>query len=438
VASVVFLNRYYWPDLAATAQQLTDLAEDLAASGTDVTVVASRAGYDDPSQRLTPAETRRGVRIVRLATTRFGRARLAGRVGDYLTYMMGALFWLLRAPKPDLIIAASDPPFLLAPALVAGRLRGVRVIYNARDLYPYLAERLGVFRASNPVYRSLLWFASRLHRAADAVVALGPRMARTLIAHGARPERTTYIRDGADPDAIAPVAPADNPLLAELGLADKFVVLYSGNAGRAHTFDAVLEAARRLRKDPGIVFVFIGGGSKRPELERIVQAEGLPNVLFFGYFPREKLRYSLSMADISLVTESPAVAELLIPCKTYGIMASGRPLVFVGSESSEVAEMVREADCGHVVAPDDPDTLTKVILRLREEPGEAEALSRRSREAAETRYSRGRIAEQWRACLDNVLDGTRIGPPAEGPASRVAAGVGPPATLAAKGVASAP
>ncbi len=401
--SVVFLNRYYWPDLAATAQQLTDLAEDLARAGMDVTVIASRAGYEDPAEgRLPRRDTRRGVEIVRLWTTRFGRGRLTGRAADYITYMVGALLYLLRMRKPDIVIAASDPPFLLVPVLVARWFRGFTVIYNARDLYPYLAARLGLFREGGLVYRLLAGFAARLHRAADAVITLGPGMAEKLIEYGAPPERTTWVRDGADAAAIEPVPDHANPLLDELGLADRFVVMYSGNAGRAHTFEAVLEAARRLRDETDIVFLFVGGGSKRPALEAAAEAEGLPNIKFLGYFPRDELRYSLSLADISLVTESPSVARLLVPCKTYGIMASGRAVLFVGSEESEIAEIVHEAECGFVVSPDDPDALVNVILRLRGSPAELAALGERGRRAAETIYERGRVAAQWREQLAAV------------------------------------
>src|SRR5688500_2371171 len=108
--SVVFLNRFYWPDVAATGQQLTDLAEDLAAAGGyDVSVITSRTAYEIDGSPVAAKESRRGVRIVRVRTTRFGRARALGRVLDYVPYMCGALWELLRMPRPDVIVACSDP-----------------------------------------------------------------------------------------------------------------------------------------------------------------------------------------------------------------------------------------------------------------------------------------------------------------------------------------
>lgn len=393
--SVVFLNRFYWPDLAATAQQLTDLAEDLAAAGLAVTVVASRSAYDEPDRTLPRRETRNGVRIIRLPTSRFGRARLLGRALDYFTYWVGAWLWLLRGRRADVVVACSDPPFILAAAVMAARVRGFKVIYNVRDLYPHLAARLGVVRNGGRLHRLLDRYARRLHGAVDGVVALGPRMAAEMVASGAPVATTTHIWDGVDTNAIRPVPAERNPLVEELDLDGRFVVLYAGNAGRAHTFDAVLGAACRLRDDPDVVFLFIGGGRERPRLEEEVEREGLGNVRFMDYVSREQLSLSLSLADVSLVTERPDLVGLLVPCKTYGILASGRPLVFIGSERSDVAGVVRATRCGHVVPADQPAQLASVLRRLKENPHEREETGRRSRRAAESTFERSVTSRAW-------------------------------------------
>lgn len=407
MSSVVFLNRFYWPDMAATAQQLTDLAEDLASAGVEVSVVASRGGYAGSTPTLPGHETRNGVRIVRLPTTRFGRARIWGRVADYLSYILGLVPALLRLPRPDVVVACSDPPFVLAPALLVARLRGCKLVYNARDIYPHLAARLGVVREHGFPYRALDRLARSLHARCDAVITLGPGMGRTLTGAGAPPERTGVIPDGVDTRSIEPVPRERNPLLPELDLEGRFVVLYSGNAGWAHCFDAVIGAARLLRDDPEIVFLFIGGGRKRADLEATARAEGLGNVRFMDYLPREQLRYSLSMANVSLVTERPEVAGLLLPCKTYGILASGRPLIFIGSEQSDVAGIVRETECGYVVRPGDSAGLASVIGDLRADPERAAALGARSRRAAETAYDRSVVADRWRESLERILSSER-------------------------------
>ncbi len=405
---VVFLNRFYWPSVAATGQMLTDLAEDLAAAGWRVTVVTSRGEYGEAERDLPAEETRNGVRILRVRTTRFGQSRLLGRLADSAGYFLGATWRLARLPRPDAVVALSDPPLLLAPSLLVGRLRGFRTVYWLQDLYPHLAARLGVVRERGAGYRVASRVARRLHAAADGVVTLGPAMSRVVVAAGARAERTAHVDNWADADAIRPVAPEDNPFVAEHGLAGRFVVLYSGNAGRAHDFGAVTEAMRRLRDDAGVVFVFIGGGNRLPEIRAETERHGLRNVRFLDYLPRERLRFSLSAAGASLVTENPAVVGLLVPSKTYGILASGRPLLFVGSAESDVARVVREAGCGIVVAPDDADGLVAAIRQLRDQPEAAAAMGRRGREAAERVYDRRHATRRWAEVVEALIDGRAI------------------------------
>jgi glycosyltransferase involved in cell wall biosynthesis len=343
------------------------------------------------------------VRIIRVDTTRFGRGRLAGRASDYASYLAGALFRLLRMPPPDVIVAMSDPPLLLGVALAAARLRGGRVVYWLQDLYPHLAARLGVLREDSPAYRALYESTFRLHAACDAVITLGPRMTQAVVASGARPERTGHVHNWADTESLYPVPPADNPFLRQHDLVGKFVVLYSGNAGRAHVFDAVIEAMRRLRDDPDVVFLFIGGGKSLPEIRARCEREGLKNVRFLDYVAREEIRYSLSSASASLVTEAPGVVGLLVPSKTYGILASGRPLLFVGSSASDVAEVVRDSGAGFIISPDDPASLVDRILHLKANPAVAQEAGRRARHAAESRYSRTSATRQWDEMVRELL-----------------------------------
>lgn len=401
--SIVFLNRFYWPDISATAQMLTDLAEELAARGWAVTVVASNAAYDRQSVELPKEERHKGVHIVRVRGTRLGRHRLATRMFDYGSYYVGALFRTLRLKKQDVVAAMSDPPFILAVALAAAKLRGARSVYWVQDLFPQIASKLGVLDARRPVYRIAERIAHWLHARCDLVITLGPRMAEMLVQTSARPERTTFVHNWADAVAIRSIPTDENGFVAENGLRDKFVVLYSGNAGRAHTFEAVLHAARAFRDNAQIVFLFVGGGARIPELKAAAASEGLANVRFLDYVPRRRLAESLSAASVSLVTENPDVVGLLVPSKAYGILASGRPLVFVGSDDSDVARVVRDADCGVVISPDDGAALVRCIERLVGDHREVARLGANARRAAEQCYDKLHAVQQWQAAVERVI-----------------------------------
>jgi glycosyltransferase involved in cell wall biosynthesis len=225
-----------------------------------------------------------------------------------------------------------------------------------------------------------------------------------MVRAGAREERTAVVHNWADAAAVRPVPADENPFRREHGLAGKFVVLYSGNAGRAHTFHAVQEAMRRLREDPGILFLFIGGGHRMAEIRAAAERDGVENARFMGYVPREDLIYSLSAADASLVTESPDVPGLLVPSKTYGILASGRPLVFVGAERSDVAAVVRAARCGVVVPADDAAGLVAALSALKNDPAMAAEMGARGRIAAEAVYDRRHATARWAATVEHLME----------------------------------
>lgn len=401
--SILFVNRFYWPDIAATAQQLTDLAEDLAAAGWEVGVLTGSAGYDAGSTLPPDTESRRGVRIRRVGFGRFSRHGHVGRLVAYAGFLVSCGVRLLRVPKPDIVVALTDPPFLVAVVLAAGRVRGFRTVQYVQDLYPQLAAKLGVLPERGLVYRLLRRCAASLNRRCDAIITLGPRMVRQLVANGAPPERTAFAHNWADASTVRPMPHAENPFRSRHGLEGTFVVQYSGNAGRAHLFDEVLEAARLLRDRNDVVFLFIGGGQKLPGVRAAAEADALDNVRFLPYQERDQLRFSLAAADVALVTENPDVVGMLVPSKTYGILASGRPLLFVGSEESDVARIVRESRCGCVIRPGDGAGLATAILRLKDDAAEAAELGRNGRRAAGTIFDRPQATRRWLDLLASLV-----------------------------------
>jgi colanic acid biosynthesis glycosyl transferase WcaI len=405
---VILLNRFYWPDLAATGQMLTDLAEDLAAGGWDVRVITGRAGYASSAKRLPAFETRTGVHITRVSGTRFGRTTLLGRLLDYVTYVIGAAFVLLRVPRGSIIVGMTDPPLLATLAVLFARVHRGKSIYWVQDVFPDIAARLGTIKEGGIADRLCAAVARAIYRRSDLLVALGPAMARALVARGAPANRVRVIHNWADACAIEPIARDANPFIRAHGLDARFVLQYSGNAGRAHTFDAVCAAMELLRDESDILFQFIGGGGKTPGLKAMAARAGLNNVQFLDYLPRDELPFSLSAASVSLVTEDPRVIGLLLPSKTYGILASGRPLLFVGSAESDVAAIIRETGCGRVVDPGDSVTLAAAILGLRNDPAELAALGARARRSAETMYNRRASTAAWSEALELVAGGESV------------------------------
>lgn len=401
---LIFLNRFFFPDLSATSQILSDLAFHLAAAGHEVHVVTSRLLYDNPDIELPSRELVRGVEVHRLRTTRFGRTGLPGRAMDYASFYVAMRRHLLGlARNGDVIIAKTDPPLLSIPAAWAARRRGARVVNWLHDLYPEIAIELGVPLLKGPAGSALAAMRDRSLKRADANVVLGERMADRLRERGVAPERIHIIPNWTDDAQIAPVAPATNPLRHAWNLQDKFVVGYSGNLGRAHEFETALDAAERLRGHPRIVFVFIGGGHRVEELARLVRERGLAEQFrFLPYQARDQLKYSLSVPDAHWISLRPALEGLIFPSKLYGIAAAGRPVIAVTAKGGEIAQLVEQHACGFAVEPGNSDAFVATILALSSDAQRSAAMGERARAMLDAHFTRRQAFERWCAVLENL------------------------------------
>jgi len=401
--SLLFVNQHYWPDVASTGQHLADLAEHLAAVGFEVSVLASRGKYLRGQVPAPLVEVRHGVTIRRIRTTGFGRARHLGRLMDYATFYLQALGTLVAGPKRyDGVVFLTTPPLLSFLGAIAKRLRGQRYGVWSMDLHPDAEIASGMLRPTSFAARALEWMNAVGYRQAEFVVDLGAHMKARIVAKGVRPERTHTVHVWNRKEEVEPTPRAANPVIDELGLRDKFVIMYSGNAGLVHEFGPIMEAMRLTKDDARLFWLFVGDGPRRAEIERFIAEHGIRNAMYRGYFPREQLRYSLSVGDAHLISLRPQFVGISVPGKLYGIMASGRPAIFVGPERSESGETVLEAGCGTVVDPAGGGPAARIVDTVRswaQQPQLAADMGRRGREAFMNGFERQRCCEAFEAVI---------------------------------------
>lgn len=397
---VIFVNRYFYPDMSATSQMLFDLSCRLAQQGVQVHVVCSDQLYDDPAARLEAKETIHGIQVYRTWTSHFGRARLIGRAIDYASfYMTGSARLLGLVRRGDTVVAKTDPPLISILAAAVVKLRGARLVNWLQDVFPEVASHLG----ANPLPP---WLDRRLKNLRDYSlnvahinVVLGTRMREHLERRRIPSAQIRVIENWADGDAVIPKSVESCELRTQLGIADKFVVAYSGNLGRAHEFETLLGAAEQLRSDPDVVFLMIGGGAKMQHLRTAVEASQLSNFQFLPYQPREQLSDSLAAADVHLACLLPQLEGLIVPSKFYGILAAGRPAIFIGDTDGELARVINSSNCGATVAVGDAHALVQAIQGLRADRAAREQMGSRARSLFVERYTAARAARQWMEAL---------------------------------------
>lgn len=397
---IIIANRYGPPDESATSRMVGSLARLLARAGHDVTILASRSRHDDPSAEL-PAQDRDGaVSIRRIATTRFGRHRLAGRAVDYVTFHLSAFRALAAlSGRGDVVIVCTDPPLLAVGARLATAARGARLVEWVMDLFPEVAGRLGMIDEKGLAFRAARRLRDAASRRADRVLAISARMRTALVARGIPADKVAVLAHWSDGSEIRPQPGQGLALRHAWGLEGRFVVGYSGNLGRAHEFDTVLDAASRLAGRPDIAFLFVGGGHRHGGLEAEIRRRGLTNVVTQPLQPRERLAEALAVPDIHLVSLRPEMEDFIVPSKFYGICAAGRPTLFVGAPDGEIAGLVRANGCGATIEIGDAEGLANLVERLATKPDTTAAWGRSARDLFDRAFTEDRASRDWAAIL---------------------------------------
>jgi colanic acid biosynthesis glycosyl transferase WcaI len=386
---VVFFNRSYWPDQAATGQLLTELAEDLVRHHQcQVSVVAGVPLHGAQSGTATSRgwsvmqrESQNGVQILRAVGTCFSPRKFIARATNYLSYFAAAGIAGFRTQRPDVVVALTDPPIIGLLALLLARRWRVKFVLLCQDVFPEVARLLEDFHSET--VDTLLTQVNRfLIRQADGVIAVGETMRERLITgKGAAPQKVTVIHNWTDCSAIVPGCKT-NPFALEHGLHEAFVVMHSGNIGLSQSLETVVQAAERLQSVPDLQIIFVGDGVKKSRLEAQVRQRSLTNVRFLPYVARARLSESYATADVFLVSLKPGLAGYIVPSKLYGILAAGRPYVAAVETDCEVATITNRHDCGLLAAPQDPNDLAEKILALYRDQTLAKRLGTNARAAA--------------------------------------------------------
>ena len=389
---VAFFNRAYYPETSATAELLTDLAEELTKNhGFKVSVVcgvSTRTGW-----RLITHENHNEVSLFRARGTRFPKQFFPGRLCNYLSYFSSACLAGLQLDKPDLVVALTDPPIIGLAALVTKKRFGCRLVMAYKDLFPEVARLMENFHS--PLLGKCLGQVNAvLIRNADQILALGNDMRDKLINEKQAPaEKTAVIPDYVDTDQITPSAKPN--LFSEThGLSDKFVVMHSGNLGLSQNLEAVVEMASLLRDLPDLRVVFVGQGVKKESLQNLVRAKNLSNILFLPYQPREQLIHSFATADCFVVSLKAGVAGYITPSKLYGILAAGRPYIAAIDDYSDAVRIAKEFQCGLPAIPGNAPDMADKVRQLHANRTLCKTMGENARRAS-FRYDRKAVAKEY-------------------------------------------
>lgn len=368
LGTVLVISQVYVPDPAAVGQYMHDAAAELVRRGYRVVVYAAARGYDDPSRRYPLRETLDGVTVRRLRLSSFGKSSIKSRLAAQMLFLLQATALGLFTRRLDRILVSTSPPMASLAANFLRFLRRVPVVFWAMDINPDQIVAMGQVRENSVPARAFEWINRGILRRAKTVVALDRFMGARLEAKYPVGDRMVIVPPWPQENYVQPVPHEENPFRNKLGVGDKLVVMYSGNISPAHPVTTILEAAARVRDDERIQFVFVGGGNGKKLIEEQISREGLSNVRTLPYQPLDEIRYSLSAADVHLVSMGSEMVGIVHPCKVYGAMAVARPVLLLGPAACHVGELLSAYDCGWQVDHGDIDRAEALLRQIADSP----------------------------------------------------------------------
>ncbi len=411
---VLILNQTFHPDVAATAQHMWDLAKHLDQAGHHVTAITSQTMYGS-SERFDRTHERIGnIHIHRVSQTAFGKVHNAGRMADFLSFYLSAFWQMQKVATPDVILSLTSPPMVCVLGMLQKQFasrsgKRIALVNHVMDLYPDAAIAMGVLKPNGLITRIMSSLTRRTLNSSEALIALGHDMRDRLIKQYVpqRCERVHVVTPWADQTEIHPTPRDTNPLRAQLGLKDEFVLLYSGNFGQAHDVDTIVGAIRATRDRQHLRWCFTGGGRGMTKLRDFAAAELWKHVSFLPYQPREALNDLINLADIHLISQSPAFTGIVVPSKLFGILAAGKPSIMVGPDEAEASQILVRENAGIVVRPGDVTGMVEAIDQLQSDPTRRATMGDNARRALCQRFDRSIACKQIETILLQAVKDAR-------------------------------
>lgn len=361
--------------------------------------------YEGYRNRFYQREIIDGINVVRVWTFVTANEGFFKRTLNYISYMCAAVVCSLLLPKADVVLSTSPQFFNGLAGYFAGKMRRIPWLLEIRDLWPESIVAVGAIK-SQAVVKMLEWIERFAYRNADHIIPVTDSFHAYMVSKGIEASKITVVKNGVDLAQYRPVEGA-SALAEELGLTGKFVVSYFGTHGMAHHLETILDAARRLSNSPNIVFLMVGDGAERQALVRMRDTMGLKNVMMLDQQPKSRMPEFWALSDVSLVLlKKSDLFKTVIPSKIFESLAMAKPIV-LGVEG-ESADLLRAAQAGLYIEPEDADQLVARVLELSHDTQLCQRLGRNGRRFVMEQFDRIILARKLASVIEMVGGGSVI------------------------------
>jgi colanic acid biosynthesis glycosyl transferase WcaI len=361
--TIVILTQVFWPDPTSVGQHLTDVAAELAKRGYHVTVFTSANGYDDPSMQYKKHELYKSIEIRRFFFSSFGKRKFFFRIFGVASFMLQCLFYLPFRKSLDGVLFSTSPPLIGLIAVLVKRIRKIPIAYWAMDLNPDQLIALGKIKKTNLFAKILEQINKDILKYSDIILTLDKYMAARIAMRGPYENKMLISppwphQSTEQPERLNPII---NSFRVKYGLVGKFIIMYSGNHSMANPLTTLLKAITTFPDNGNVMFLFIGGGVGKQEVEQFIKDKKPSNVLSLPYQPISTLQDSLSAADVHVVSMGDNMVGIIHPCKIYGALSVGKPILYLGPSPSHISDILETVSCGWSVKHGDIEGCIKTL-----------------------------------------------------------------------------
>jgi colanic acid biosynthesis glycosyl transferase WcaI len=405
MARILLYTLVFSPDGVSTAILVSELMTELQALGYEVSVLTTVPHYnrDSVAEAKQPLHKKmfglyyvsdyHGIKVIHVPMSR-KEERVGGRFLDYMRFhFWSLLLGLFLIGRCDVVIAPSPPLTIGIVGWLLARLKGAKFVYDVQELYPALMLQVGMLTEDHWLYKVFLRLEKLVYTLSDHIAVITPYFKKAVVATGTPPNKVTVIPNFVVLD-FEPNLSKSNPLAQELGLTDKYVVLYAGNIGMTHSFDTIIEVINRVRDVPDIHFLVVGDGVRRKYVEEQAAKHNLSNLTMLPWQPLEQMGNIYGTANLGLVPLMTGTAKTTIPSKIYTIMASGLPVLLSVDTDSDMVTLVQEANCGVSVPPDNAQAMEAALRKVYAQRDEFKQRGLNGRRFVEENYSRQAVGRQ--------------------------------------------
>jgi len=320
------------------------------------------------------------------------------RLLSWINYSLFAFWKMLMVDKNTIIFITSNPPLLNFFALLVSLIKRTRYIVLVYDMHVDVLVRRSFLDKNSFIVKFWRLINKKVWNRAFAVYAIGSVMAENL-SKQFNVKKTNLARIGVvypwvDTERIKPILKNHNPLSSTLGQKDKITVLYSGNMGISHDIDSILNAAKILKNQINISFLLIGEGAKWKEAVEFKKENNLNNLQILPFQPEDKLPFTLSLADIALVSLDEGAEGFMVPSKMFYYMSAGAAVIGVCKGINDVSNIILKSNCGITIEPKKPKELANIIKVLAEDKKKLKNFKINSRQSAVLNFSRKKCSSK--------------------------------------------